>query len=64
MPANPFPQWLPEVAAAAVIVDPGDIAAEALGNQWSKTRPPAPGEAETEAEPSPPDLPVWSLRLP
>ena len=35
MPANPFPEWLPEVAADAVIVDPGDIAAEARGNQWS-----------------------------
>jgi hypothetical protein len=35
MTANPFPEWLAEVAAAAVIVDPGDIAAEAHGNQWS-----------------------------
>ena len=35
MTANPFPEWLAEVAADAVIVDPGDIAAEARGNLWS-----------------------------
>jgi hypothetical protein len=35
MVANPFPQWLPDVVADAVIVDPGNIAAEARGNQWS-----------------------------
>jgi hypothetical protein len=35
MPANSFPEWLPEVAADAVVVDPGNIAAEAQGNQWS-----------------------------
>ena len=159
MTANPFPEWLPEVAADAVTVDPGDITVEARGNQWSfslsagmaavvtvadveafaagvadarrawlaargagpmvlywwhdrqagqlrfslvsaahgllpfgarvvsaaglraiaedwlsspyldgipwsATRPLAPGEAETETGPSPPDLPVWSVRLP
>jgi hypothetical protein len=35
MTANPFPEWLADAAADAVIVDPGDIAAEAQGNQWS-----------------------------
>jgi hypothetical protein len=35
MAANPFPAWLPDVAADAVVVDPGNIAAEAHGNQWS-----------------------------
>jgi hypothetical protein len=35
MTANPFPEWLAEVAADAVIVDPGNIAAEARENQWS-----------------------------
>lgn len=34
MTANPFPQWLPEVAADAVRIDPADISAEAHGNQW------------------------------
>jgi hypothetical protein len=103
MTANPFPEWLPEVAADAVRIDPADISAEARGNQWSFSltpeeaaavsvadvtpaadfreiaaawlgspylhgipwtalRPPAPGEEAVE--PPPPDLPVWSLRLP
>ena len=33
MTANPFPEWILEVAADAVVVDPGNIAAEAHGNQ-------------------------------
>ena len=35
MTANPFPDWLAEVAADGMIVDPGDIAREARENQWS-----------------------------
>ena len=35
MVANPFPEWLPDVVADAVVVDPSNIAAEAHGNQWS-----------------------------
>jgi hypothetical protein len=31
---NPFPQWLPEVSAAAVVIDPDAINAEANGNLW------------------------------
>jgi hypothetical protein len=33
--ANPFPGWLAEVAADAVVIRPGDIAAEARGNLWT-----------------------------
>lgn len=34
MTENPLPGWLPEVCADAVIVEPGDINAEANGNLW------------------------------
>ena len=33
--ANPFPEWLAEVAADAVVIRPDDIDAEARGNLWS-----------------------------
>jgi hypothetical protein len=33
--ANPFPAWLAEVAADAVVVRPGDTTAEARGNLWT-----------------------------
>jgi len=32
---NPFPEWLAEVASAAVVVRPDDIIAEARGNLWT-----------------------------
>jgi hypothetical protein len=35
MTANPFPEWLAEVATDAVIERPDDIDAEARGNLWS-----------------------------
>lgn len=34
MSANPFPEWVAEVAADAVVVRPGAPVAEARGNQW------------------------------
>jgi hypothetical protein len=34
------------------------------GIPWSETRPLIPGGAETPTKPPPPDLPVWSVRLP
>jgi hypothetical protein len=33
--ANPFPRWLPEVAADAVVVQPDDFITEARGNLWT-----------------------------
>jgi hypothetical protein len=33
--SNPFPEWLAEVVADAVVVRPCDIDAEARGNLWS-----------------------------
>jgi hypothetical protein len=33
--ANPFPSWLAEVAADAVVVHADDITAEARGNLWT-----------------------------
>ena len=33
--ANPFPEWLAEVAADAVVVRPDDVTAEARGNLWT-----------------------------
>ena len=35
MTASPFLEWLPEVAADEVIIEPFDIVAEARGNLWS-----------------------------
>lgn len=35
MAANPFPGWLTEVAADAVVIRPDDIIAEARGNLWT-----------------------------
>lgn len=35
MAANPFPGWLADVVADAVVVRPDDIDAEARGNLWS-----------------------------
>ncbi len=35
MAANPFPEWLAEVAADAVLVRPNDTLAEAHGNLWA-----------------------------
>jgi hypothetical protein len=35
MAANPFPEWLAEVAADAVVVRPDDVTAEARGNLWT-----------------------------
>jgi hypothetical protein len=35
MAAGPFPWWLAEVAADAVVVRPDDIIAEASGNLWT-----------------------------
>jgi hypothetical protein len=35
MVAIPFTDWLPDVVADSVVVDPIDIVAEANGNQWS-----------------------------
>jgi hypothetical protein len=35
MVAIPFADWLPDVVADSVVVDPIDIVAEANGNQWS-----------------------------
>lgn len=35
MATNPFPAWLAEVAADAVVVRPDDITAEARGNLWT-----------------------------
>jgi hypothetical protein len=32
---NPFPEWLREVAADAVVVRPDDLTAEARGNLWT-----------------------------
>ncbi|WP_143393479.1 hypothetical protein [Fimbriiglobus ruber] len=34
MAINPFPGWLPEVAADAIVVRPDGLIAEARGNQW------------------------------
>lgn len=34
MTANPFPEWLAEVAADGVVVCPDDMIAEARGNLW------------------------------
>jgi len=33
--ANPFPAWLAEVAADAVVIRPDDITTEARGNLWT-----------------------------
>jgi hypothetical protein len=35
MATNPFPEWLSEVAADAVVVQPGDAVVEARGNLWT-----------------------------
>ena len=35
MVAIPFTDWLPDVVADSVVVDPIDIVVEANGNQWS-----------------------------
>jgi hypothetical protein len=35
MAANPFPGWLAEVAADAIVIKPDDITAEARGNLWT-----------------------------
>jgi hypothetical protein len=35
MAANPFPEWLAEVAADAVVVRPDDVTAEARCNLWT-----------------------------
>ncbi len=35
MAADPFLDWLPEVADDEVLIAPDDIVAEARGNQWS-----------------------------
>lgn len=35
MTASPFLDWLPEVAADEVVIEPSNIVAEARGNLWS-----------------------------
>ncbi len=35
MTASPFLEWLPEVAADEIIIEPSSIVAEARGNLWS-----------------------------
>ncbi|MCE9560831.1 MAG: hypothetical protein K8U57_02130 [Planctomycetes bacterium] len=35
MATNPFPGWLGEVAADAVVVEPSDVVVEARGNLWT-----------------------------
>lgn len=35
MAVNPFPEWLTEVAADAVVIRPDDMIAEARGNMWT-----------------------------
>ncbi|MEX1094860.1 MAG: hypothetical protein WED34_02365 [Planctomycetales bacterium] len=54
--ANPFPVWLAELAAEAVVVQPDDVTAEARGNLWSFSLSPRqasvvfPADVETFAE--------------
>ncbi len=53
MVANPFPGWLAEVSADAVVVRPDDTTAEARGNLWTfgldEDQRAAIGPAEVEA---------------
>lgn len=48
--SNPFPGWLAEVAADAVVVEPDDMMAEADGNLWSFSLTPEQAAAVTVDE--------------
>lgn len=48
--ANPFPEWLAEVAADTVVVHPDNITAEARGNLWSFTLAPEQAAAVSVAD--------------
>ena len=50
MATNPFPEWLAEVAADAVLVRPGDPDAEARGNAWSFALSPEQAAAVSVAD--------------
>jgi hypothetical protein len=48
--ANPFPEWLAEVAADEVVVRPDDIEAEARSNLWSFSLSPEQAAAVSVAD--------------
>ena len=50
MAANPFHEWLTEVATDAVVVRPDDIGAECMGNLWRFSLSPEQAAAVTPAD--------------
>ena len=50
MAANPFPEWLADVASDAVVVRPDDVDAEARGNLWSFALSPEQSAAVSAAD--------------
>lgn len=50
MTANPFPEWLAEVATDAVVVRPDDIGAEARCNLWTFSLSPEQAAAVSVAD--------------